>query len=189
MADFTKAYRKMKSAEYSGKEYKFLHFLNDEKGYTCGGIYQGANPTALDWNLIDRVVKEVKNIKRVSVWLHYDRDMNMRIFNYFKKHYWDISRLDEIQHQKVAEEIFMASVLFNPVRAVKMAQKIAQVKEDGILGKYSLKGINNVALRHFDEVYDILESKLAETVAYKYNKEHYLDGWKNRANDSWDIIL
>lgn len=189
MADFKKAYQKMRMAEYSNKEYLYLHFLNDEKGYTCAGIYQAENPTALDWKLIDDLVKRTQNIKRVAVWLYNDRDMNLRAYNYFKKHYWDISKLDEIHQQKVAEEIYMASVLYHPKRAVKMAQKIAQVKEDGILGQYSLKGINNVSLRYFDEMYDVLERKLAEKTAHKYDKLHYLDGWKNRANDSWDVTV
>lgn len=187
MADFKKAYAKMKQAEYSGKEYLFLHYLSDEYGYTCGGIYQKANPKALDWDFIDRIVKATQNMRRASKLLYYDKDLQVQIFDYFKKHYWDISRLSEIQNQKVAEEIYMASVLYGVPRAVKMAQKIAQVHQDGKLGNFSIKGINNVEPSYFDEIYDTLEIKLAESVAFKYNKEHYLDGWKNRALDSWDI--
>lgn len=190
MGDFKRAYAKMKNAEYSGKEYLFLHFLSDEKGYTCGGIYQKANPLALDWNYIDKLNNlNQKNMKRSAVMLYYDKQTQLQVFNYFKKEYWDKMRLDEIQHQKVAEEIYMASVLYYIPRAVKMAQKIAQVKEDGVIGNFSIKGINNVSLKYFDEEYDKLEVKLAKFVAEKYEKAHYLEGWKNRANDSWDITV
>ncbi len=188
MSDFGKAYLKMKQAEYSGKEYLFLHYLSDEKGYTCGGIYQTANPDALDWEYIDKLTRLNQNMRRTAVMLYHDKVIQMQVFNYFRKHYWHISKLSEILHQKVAEEIYMASVLYHPTRAVKMAQKIAQVKEDGILGSMSIKGINNVELRYFDDMYDVLEVQLAKSIAHKYDKLHYLDGWKNRANDSWDII-
>ena len=39
-----------------------------------------------------------------------------------------------------------------------------------------------------NQAYDILEIKLATSIAINNNKEHYLEGWKNRANDkTWDV--
>ncbi len=181
MATFKKAYAKMITAEYSGKESLFIHHLSDEQGYTAGGIYQKANPKALNWELIDLVVKFEGNIKAASVVLFKSDALQKQIFTYFKRHYWDTARLDEIQSQHIAEEIYIASVLYSPKKAIKMAQKLAKVLDDGVLGQYSLKGINLLDENVFDEEYDKLEIKLAESIAEKYHKHHYLNGWKARA--------
>lgn len=187
MSDFNIAYKKMQIAEYNGKESLFVHKHSDEQGYTVGGIYQKANPNAVDYHLIDKIVKAVGDIKRASIMIYHDEKIQFDVFKYFKKNYWDISRLSELHDNKMAQEIYMASVLYGVKRAVKMAQELAKVSQDGVIGNYSIKGLNNLDPLQFDMDYDILENKLAEKVAHDNNKEHYLDGWHRRANDSWDI--
>ena len=76
---------------------------------------------------------------------------------------------------------------FGVKRAIKMAQKIAKVTQDGIIGEYTIRGLNNTNPKVFDYQYDILEIELATRIAKNNDKLHYLQGWKNRANDSWDV--
>lgn len=189
MSDFKQAYAKMKKAEYNKKENLFLHKHEDEKGLTVGGIYQSANPNALDYDFINKIIEITGDIKRASVMIFNDRQIQIQVFDYFKKNYWDKSRLSELHSQKMAEEIFMASVLYSPKRAVKMAQQLAKTLQDGIIGDFTLKALNNLNAEQFDTDYDVLEVKLAISIAHNNNKEHYLEGWKNRANDSWDITV
>ena len=187
MADFNLAYKKMQLAEYNNRESLFIHKHSDEKGYTVGGIYQKANPNAVDYELVDEIVKTVGDIKRASIMLFHDEKIQFDVFKYFKKNYWDISRLSELHDNKMAQEIYMASVLYGVERAVKMAQQLAMVTPDGDLGNFSIKGLNNLDPLQFDMDYDILEIKLATSIAKTNHKEHYLVGWHRRANDSWDL--
>lgn len=194
MSDFKLAYQKMTLAEFGGKEQFFLHYHDDEKGYTLGGIYQKANPNAVNWKFIDDIVRLCGDgavsktaIKRASKMLYNDDTTQFTVFTYFKTWYWDKIRLDEIHDDKVAQEIYMASVLYGHKRAIKMAQKVAMVLEDGIIGNITLKAINQLDVSYFDSAYDEEELKLAISIASNNNKQHYLKGWKNRAMDSWDI--
>lgn len=57
MADFKEAYKILVEAEYSGKEYLFLHKNKRESTITTGGIYEKANPSALDYDFIKSVLK------------------------------------------------------------------------------------------------------------------------------------
>lgn len=57
MADFKQAYKILVDAEYDGKEYLFLHKNKRESTVTVGGIYEKANPNALDYEFIKGVLK------------------------------------------------------------------------------------------------------------------------------------
>lgn len=57
MSDFKQAYKILVDAEYDGKEYLFLHKNKRESTITVGGIYEKANPNALDYEFIKGVLK------------------------------------------------------------------------------------------------------------------------------------
>lgn len=46
------------------------------------------------------------------------------VVEYYKKHYWDKIRGDEIAAQHTADEMMVAAVLYSPVPAIRMAQEI-----------------------------------------------------------------
>lgn len=194
MSDFKLAYKKMILAEYSDREDLFVHHHNDESGYTVGGIYQSMNKNAIDWNFVNEIVllcgdgkKTSQGIRRASKMIYNDDLIQFQVFNYFKANYWDMIRLDELHSDKVAQEIYMAAVLYGTTRSVKMAQKLAMVKEDGLIGDITLKALNRLDVDYFDRAFDEEEIKLATSIATNNNKMHYLKGWLNRANDSWNV--
>ena len=157
MANFVKAYIKLTQAEFGNKPDQFLHLNAGENGYTLGGIYQKANPEAFDWIFIEGVLALCEfNLERASVMLYHDPITKERVFNFFKKYYWDTALLDSVQSQVQAENIFLSGVHIGVRNAVKLAQKVVQVQQDGIIGQYSIKALNyyddNMFKRHFDKL-------------------------------------
>ena len=56
MATFNKAYEILNNVEFSANPDKYLHHNKTEEMVTLGGIYRKANPDAIDWEFVDKVI-------------------------------------------------------------------------------------------------------------------------------------
>lgn len=183
MADFKKAYLKLTKAEFSNRPEKFLHKNSGESDITLGGIYRKANPESFDWEFIDKIIKACfYDYERASILLYNDSNTKESVFNFFRTHYWDKIRLDEVQNQNTAEEIFLMGVVTHPRTAIRLAQKLILVNPDGICGKYTLKALNNYNADMFDRQYDNFEMKhfdfiIEQNPDLSINRE----GWYSRS--------
>lgn len=176
---FYKSYKILKELEYGDNPKKFLHKNKNETGYTLGGIYQTANPKALDWDFVESLVRLCEyDLPKASEMLFGSSEIRTKVLLFFKKNYWDIARLDEVQSQKICNEIFLSGVHIGMKNAIKMAQKQIGVVADGILGAITIKALNNYDERRFDKEFDDLEID-----NYKKMKvfEKYASGFVNRA--------
>lgn len=177
---FYKAYKILRELEYSNDPKKFLHKNSNETGYTLGGIYQKANPKAVNWDFISSLVSLCDgDMQRASEMLYADGITRTKVLLYFKKIYWDTARLDEVQSQKICNEIFLSGVHIGVKNAIKLAQKQIGVLEDGIIGSITIKALNNYNEDRFDKEFDNLEID-----NYKKMKvfAKYSNGFVNRAN-------
>lgn len=165
MANFNEAYLILTKAEFGNKPEKFVHQNPGENGLTVGGIYQSANPTAIDWEFIQKLIDLCDEqiyadgtiaLERASVMIYADAKIKKQVHKYFKKHYWDKFLADEIMSQTQANNIFLSGVHIGVKNAVKLAQKVVQVQQDGVIGKYSIKALNfyddNIFKIHFDKL-------------------------------------
>ena len=158
MANFAPAYLKLSQAEFGNKPEQFLHKNKNEDGYTIGGIYQVANPDAFDWEFIEKTLALCDfDLERASVMLFHDRQIKEAVFNFFKKEYWNRALLDEVMSQVQAENIFLSGVHIGVKNAVKLAQKVVQVQQDGVIGQYSIKALNFYDDSIFKRTFDQLE--------------------------------
>ncbi len=150
MANFKTAYVKLANAEFGSNPEKFLHKNQGENGYTIGGVYQVANPDSFNWEFIEKTLVLCEfDYKRASTMLYADDLIRESVENFFKRYYWDKALLDEVQGQVIAENIFLSGVHIGMKNAVKLAQKVAQTQQDGIIGQYTIKALNN----GYDEIY------------------------------------
>jgi lysozyme family protein len=91
-------------------------------------------------------------------------------------------RLDEINSQHIANEIFIFGVNVNWKIAIKEAQKLIGVAADGIIGTQTLKALNNYDEHVFDKKFDDVEIAYYEQIVKnKPHLAHNLKGWINRA--------
>ena len=118
------------------------------------------------------------DLKLASRLLIRDKKTQSQIYLAFKEKYWNKNRLSEIQNQNTANEIFISATNIGNKNAVKLAQKIVGVVEDGILGKNTVKALNNYDPVLFDIEFDKVEIKNYENIVRSNpNLSHNLRGW------------
>jgi len=137
---------------------------NDPGGITNFGISKRSYPEVDIYNLTKEQAKEI-----------YERD------------YWKPLRLYMIDNANVCLELFDFSVNAGLSRAVKMAQKLAGTKEDGMLGGITANAINEFEgdfVKAFKHSRIIYYESLARN---NHNLKMFLNGWLNRVNSNYFI--
>jgi len=183
MVDIKKTLNLLALLEYDNTPRLFLHQNKHENTMTCGGIYEYANPTAIDWAFIKGVYKATGNdIKRTSVMLYHDDKINAQIKDWAKINIWDKMKLDEIKSQKIADEMFLFAFHTHYKTAAKVAQRVVGVVSDGFIGSKSIKALNDFDSDTFDIVYDEHEKEhYKDIIKRKPYLQMYYDGWLKRA--------
>lgn len=181
MAKIEEAFTKVLTLEFSSPA-NALEWNSGEKGWTFMGIYEFAHPEWDGWKSIKAEVATGTERAKVSTKLYKDKELVGKVLTFYKTAFWDKMRLDEVVSQKVAEELFVFAVNAGIGTAVKVAQRVVGVKDDGILGSGTLKALNGFDEKKFDKEFDIAEIKHYELLAEKNpNFKKFLQGWKNRA--------
>lgn len=181
MAKFEEAFRKVLKLEFSSPA-NALHYNVGEKGYTYMGIYEYAHPHWKGWSKIHETMDKERIKSKASSMLYYDKALTELVAEFYKKEFWDKMRLDEVDAQVVAEEMFVFGVNAGTKRAVKLAQKVVKVSVDGVIGKQTLGALNKAIPAEFSTLYDLEEIEYYEGLVAKNEKfTKYLKGWRNRA--------
>jgi hypothetical protein len=183
MAKLHLALEKLWKVEFGNNPDKFLHKNQGESGWTLGGVYQKANPTQIDWNFISKLVELCNyNAKEASRMLYFNPRIMEKVQGVFHNKYWSGLKLDRVDSQKIAEEIFLFAVLSGSKTSAKVAQRLIGVKADGLIGSISLDAINNYNEDLFDIKFDEVEIGYLSTLAEdKPQFSKFLNGWVNRS--------
>ena len=158
-----------------------LHYNDGEKGYTFMGIYQYAHPNWECWGKILEAVEKHGMVKASAI-LYYDKELLVKVMEFYKSKFWDKMRLDEVKEQKIANEMMVFAVNAGIPIAVKTAQEIVGAVVDGVLGSKTIAALNEYPADKFDIEFDKLEIRYYEKLAAANEKYvRYLKGWRNRA--------
>lgn len=184
MSQFSIAYKLLTQAEFSNKPEKFLHKNSTEKSYTLGGIYRHMNPDALNWSFVDDLLRLCNHdLERASRMLYNDEIIYKEVYDFFKRYYWTNLRLDEIQSQKIANEIFDCAVNIGQKNAIKLAQRLVGALDDGYIGSITVKCLNIYNEETFDLKFDDMQKKYYDDlIANNPELGIYQRGWYNRAD-------
>lgn len=182
MAKLDEAMKILSWLEHNNDNTRVLHKNKGELGLTFFGIYQSAHPTLSIWNTINQVLKSQPDTKKAGPILMKDTELLKQVNIFYKKEFWDKMRLDEINSQHIANEIFIFGVNVNWKIAIKEAQKLLGITADGIIGTQTLKALNNYDEHVFDKKFDDVEIAYYEQIVKnKPHLVHNLKGWINRA--------
>ena len=184
MADIKKGLKKIWYVEYSGMQNKALHKNAGETGLTYKGIYQTAHPTWEGWSIINTFVDKFNgDLESASLSLFNDETLEKLVEKFYKMKFWDRMRLDKINSQCIAEEMFVFGVNVGNKIAIQAAQKVVGTIVDGIIGPITIDTINKYDEKEFSSKYDIEEIAYYTKLVGKNPKfTPYLNGWVNRAN-------
>lgn len=160
-----------------------LHVNPGENGYTFMGVYQAANPGLTLWAMVGSVLKKHGgNIRKASEELYRDPTALRIVEQVYKSAYWDKARLDLVDSQKIAEEIFIFGVNAGMRNAIRKAQKLIGAVPDGIVGSQTIKALNSFDVDKFDFSFDELEKQFYDDlIAKKPSFAQFKNGWYNRA--------
>lgn len=182
MANLSKALETLFSLEFSSSK-NILHKNKYENGFTCYGIYQSAHPTWKGWEIVKSYYElNDYDIEKTSIALSDNQLIKVWVEDFYKENFWNVAKLDNIQSQKIAEEIFIFGVNVGMKIAVIKAQKLINVIADGICGNMTIKALNSFSEDTFDIQFDEYEKQYYEAII---KNKPYLsinkNGWFNRA--------
>ena len=182
MANFNEAFKILTRLEFSFPE-NALHKNPTEREWTFMGIYQKAHPSWKGWDEILGALAYGGDIKKISRMLFDSEDLRDEVWKFYEQMYWDKMRLGEINSQLKANEIFIFGVNVGTKPAIKAAQRIAGVVDDGIMGEISLAAINKVDEEKFDKEFDQHELRYYNNLIKQNPRLRvYANGWRRRAD-------
>lgn len=182
MANIRPALEELFKLEFSNPR-NALHVNPGENGYTFMGVYQAANPKLRLWDLVTEALGAKNgNIHEASELLYNSSVARYLVEDVYKEHYWDKAKLDKVNSQKIAEEIFVFGVNAGMRNAIRKAQKLVGAVSDGIVGAKTIKALNEFDEVRFDYVFDYMEEQFYDDlIAKKPSFAKFKNGWHNRA--------
>lgn len=145
MADYEKAFR----LTILGNEGGYNPGVNEKETYA--GIDRGANPHWSGWKIIDNIKANYKNITpaKMNILLATNKELQANIRDFFKANYWDTAKLDHVNDQQIASNLFDCSVNQGEGLARKFMQGAcnacgATLTLDGQIGPATLDAINTL---------------------------------------------
>lgn len=182
MANIKLALEELFKLEFSSPR-NALHVNPGENGYTFMGIYQAANPTLELWGLVEKALEANDgDIHKASEELYHDSVARGIVENVYKWGYWDKAKLDRVNSQIIAEEIFIFGVNAGMRNAIRKAQKLIGATPDGIVGVQTIKALNDFDESKFDYMFDELEMQFYDDlIVKKPSFARFKNGWRNRA--------
>jgi len=162
MAEFVPAFEEMIRDEGG---YQLTDIPGDNGGQTYAGIARKPNPNWSGWAFIDR--KETPPTQMVR--------------DFYKAHFWDDIRGDQLNDQRVAACIFNFYV--NTGKPAKtIAQLVVGATPDGSIGDMTVQRINAVDPERFIMAYSLGKiARYAEICNRNRDQSKFLLGWINRA--------
>ena len=185
MANIKEAMKILAFVEHNNDNTQVLHKNKGELGLTFWGIYQTAHPTLKIWNTINQYLKIEPDFKKLGKALVNNNEIMKDVEDFYKIHFWDKMKLDEVHSQHIANEIFIFGANVHWKVAAKETQKLIGLTGDdvdGFIGKKTLEILNKFNENKFDREFDEVEMRYYEKIAL--NKPHLavnLKGWFNRA--------
>lgn len=162
MADYLRAYERMIRNEGG---YKLTNVKHDKGGQTYAGIARNRWSGWDGWKFIDAG----------------DTPPTDMVRSFYRNNFWNPVRGDDINGQRIAENIFDFSVNAGVGTGAKLAQIVVGVTPDGVIGSKSLVALNAFDEETFSARYAIAKlSRYEQIVTKDRRQERFLLGWLRR---------
>lgn len=193
MANFKDSMKLLTFLEHSNDMSKLLHKNKGEDGLTFYGIYESAYPNWEGWRIIKRYLLIEPDLKKCSVILSNNIELDLMVQKFYKKEFWDKSKLDLVDSQKIANMIFCFAVNVGVKTANKKLQEaLGFDKEniDGIVGNFTINHLNDVDESLFVESFKQEQKKYyIKLIANNPDFKKFENGWFNRIETVANFML
>ena len=163
MAEFLPAFERMIVNEGG----YVLHTVKDDRGgATYAGIARNFHPGWQGWKFIDQGETPPADLVR----------------QFYRSNFWAPLRLDEVNAQEVAGNIFDFGVNAGLSTAAKLAQLVAGTTPDGKIGSKTIAALNAIDPDLFVARYALAKIARYRDIATKNRtQQRFLLGWLNRS--------
>ncbi len=155
----------------------------NEGGYTKDphetwmGIDRAEQPGWEGWSIVDTM----KGQSDFPHCLSSNNDLLRSVRDFFRVHFWQPVKGDEITAQEVADKLYDAGVNMGVGTAIRLMQGALGLTVDGIVGPHTIEAMNGAdpadALSRFK---DLRIAHYKEIVENHPEDEKYLDSWVAR---------
>lgn len=148
--------------------------LDDRGGKTYCGITKRFYPDWLGWKYVDTLTHTV-NVA----------EMNRLVEELYRKEFWKPIQGDKLPTQELADALLSLAVNLGPRQAIRLAQTVAGIKMDGIMGPETLKALQlRGGSKAFLNKYLDRVGKFYLDLAKKDPTQKVFEkGWQNRVED------
>lgn len=127
MADFKVAYDKT-----AVNEGNYSNDPTDRGGETWRGIARKMHPKWKGWVIVDSFKKYSDFINRLKK----SDELQVLVLDFYKEEFWDKVWGDRIINQDIANMIYDNCVNIGIPNAIRLAERVAGIKEDGIMDNF-----------------------------------------------------
>lgn len=150
----------------------------DNGGETYKGISRKNFPAWKGWAIIDCLKSQLGFPGNID---HFG-DINVMVSEFYYNEFWLKINGNQYKWQPVAESVFDFAVNAGCGTSITMAQRVAGVKVDGIIGTGTLAAINEMEPRLFNALFTIEKCRWYCSIARNHPPQgKYLRGWIERA--------
>lgn len=161
MAEFVDAFNHVMAIE----KWELTSDPDDLGGQTYAGISRKNWPKWEGWKDIDN--GQIPDPRKVGA--------------FYRDNFWNVVLGDAINSQRIATSIFSFAVHAGASVAVRLAQRAASVRDDGVVGKMTLFALNSVDADLFLAKFALAKIARYRDICVKNpTQRKYIIGWINR---------
>lgn len=151
----------------------------DHGGETYAGISRVFWPNWGGWAIIDKAKKISKKADDIN---KYAKTTGIEIFkrSFYKQNFWDVNKLDLINDQQIANNIYDFGVNSGVSKAAKILQEALGVNVDGIIGSITISKANQFDAKNLYDRYNRYRSDFYHKLAQNPDQLQFLKGWIGR---------
>lgn len=141
----------------------------DNGGWTFAGIAENFWPNWAGWPIVRECGEQ-------------DPRLTPLVKQFYREHFWNKMKGDDICEQETAFNIFDFGVNAGMKTSIKIAQQIAGVIADGVIGPKSLEALNAIPGKDFDYMMFAMKmERYSRIVKANRSQSKFLLGWTIRS--------
>lgn len=150
----------------------------DHGGETYAGIARNFWPSWSGWHVIDSYTKfGLRNIDRI---LSTDQVLTNLISLFYKQNFWDVNKLDQINDQQLANNVYDFGVNSGVGKSAKTLQLACGVTVDGIIGSKTIACANSIDAKTLYDAYNAARTAFYHSLAQNPGQLQFLKSWMSR---------
>ncbi len=127
----------------------------DHGGETYAGIARNFWPNWQGWSIIDNLKKTFHTPKEIDRAISVGgAPVHLMVADFYKQNFWNVNKLDLINDQQLADNVYDFGVNSGVGKAAKTLQLVVGVTQDGIIGNATISAVNSLHAKNVYERYN-----------------------------------